>query len=190
MFCTFCGKARHNNDGLYCRSCGKLDPANQSDVITETGLPAIAASPAVSVLASSPQRDAPLPSPPALRFSYVPWTCGSCGVINMPGSSTCECGEGYRPGMEQQPFVAKNKIEPNRAKQVAKTSWYEHPVVMCLFFGVSMRIFGIWGGASGWIVYEWQRRYRGHWQAAGLGVIAAFAVWMIISALIPRTDFK
>ena len=72
MFCTFCGKARHNNDGLYCRSCGKLDPANQSDVITETGLPAIAASPAVSVLASSPQRDAPLPSPPALRPSYVP----------------------------------------------------------------------------------------------------------------------
>ena len=166
MFCTFCGTARHNNDGQYCRSCGKLDPANRSAVVTEIGIPAIAASPAVSVLASSPQRDAPLPSPPALRFSYVPWTCGSCGVINMPGSSTCECGEGYRPGMEQK---NPSHSEPIRATPSTPRS----------------RLLGLLGVLSGAVsLFLIAAFFKNGGSGYELGVMAGFAlVWGIIPLL-------
>jgi uncharacterized RDD family membrane protein YckC len=94
MYCPICGKPRQPG-GDFCPFCGKplpsIDDAGNAVEHTESGIGGDGSSPRVAKAATQAIATAVIGAPDP---SNAPWTCPSCGIINTPGSRTCECGYG------------------------------------------------------------------------------------------------
>ncbi len=166
MFCTFCGQTRSDNDGDYCRDCGKLDPVKRTPVATRSGDQETRPTATESIRSRARQTgrlesSALTPSP-----SSAPWTCASCGLVNMPESPTCECGDGVRPTADHgSPFNKTRSGDANSSRWSTKN--------LCLA-GLGV----LSGAASLYFISDFAEEGR---QGFSIGyAIGATLVWVIV----------